>query len=174
MGHEFFREQGYDIVENVLEQDNESAIKLETNGRMSAGPRSRHIVRYFWIKDRTKEAGIQIRHCPTLQMIGDFFTKPLQGSLFRVFRDVILGYKHPDALARYPGSSTEERVGMVRSDDSAIVSPVDSKPLTVQQTTVSWADVVRTPKSSDARLLVSSTHKQIVSKELILSKQSRE
>ena len=39
----FLREQGYDIVENVLEQDNESAIKLETNGRTYAGPRSQHI-----------------------------------------------------------------------------------------------------------------------------------
>jgi hypothetical protein len=39
----------------------------------------------FGSKDRTKEAGKKIRHCPTLQMIGDFFTKPLQGSLFRVF-----------------------------------------------------------------------------------------
>ena len=44
----FLKAQGYDIVENVLEQDNQSAIKLEANGRASAGPRSRHIdIRYF-------------------------------------------------------------------------------------------------------------------------------
>jgi hypothetical protein len=71
----FLKEHGYDVVENILEQDNESAIKLETNGRMSAGPRSRHIdIRYFWIKDRASAAGIKIRHCPTLQMLGDCTT----------------------------------------------------------------------------------------------------
>ena len=70
----FLKEQGYDIVQNVSEQDNESATKLEINGRMSAGPRSRHIdIRYFWIKDRTKAVGIKVFHCPpTLQMLGDF------------------------------------------------------------------------------------------------------
>ena len=34
----FMEAQGYKMVENMLEQDNESAIKLETNGHMSAGP----------------------------------------------------------------------------------------------------------------------------------------
>ncbi|KAI2509413.1 Reverse transcriptase (RNA-dependent DNA polymerase) [Fragilaria crotonensis] len=70
----FLEAQGYKVEENILEQDNESAIKLETNGRMSAGPKSRHIdIRYFWMKDRIKTEGMTIRHCPTLQMVGDFF-----------------------------------------------------------------------------------------------------
>ena len=57
----FLKEQGYTIEENILEQDNESAIKLEKNGQTSAGPRSRHIdIRYFWIKDRTEATGIKI------------------------------------------------------------------------------------------------------------------
>ena len=65
-------------------------------------------------------------------------------------------------------------VGMVQSDDSAIVPQDASEPVTVQKTAVSWADVVRTPKSNDARPpLVCRTHKQVVSK-LILAKQSRE
>ena len=76
---------------------------------------SRHIdIRYFWIKDRTQQAGIKIRHCPTLQMLGDFLTKPLQGNLFRTFRDVILGYKHIDSLALALVPSAEERVGDMR------------------------------------------------------------
>jgi hypothetical protein len=113
----FLEAQGYTIEENFFEQDNESAIKLETNGRRSAGPMSRHIdIRYFWIKDRTEQAGIKIRHCPTLQMLGDFFTKPLQGNLFRKFRDVILGYEHVDSLVLDPLPTVEERVGEVRSD----------------------------------------------------------
>ena len=80
----FLEAQGYKINENYFEQDNESAIKLAKNGRMSAGSKSRHInIRHFWIKDRTKDNDITIRHCPTLQMLADFFTKPLQGALFK-------------------------------------------------------------------------------------------
>jgi hypothetical protein len=75
-----WKRQGHKIWENYFEQDNESAIKLEKNGRLSAGPRSRHInIRYFWIKDRVKDANVNIRHCPTIEMLGDFFTKPLPG-----------------------------------------------------------------------------------------------
>jgi hypothetical protein len=55
--------------------------------------------------------GIRIRHCPTLQMLADFFTKPLQGSLFRKFRDVVLGYHHIDSLnCLSPSLGPEERV----------------------------------------------------------------
>ena len=47
--------QGYPPLENLLlEQDNESAIKLlEVNGRTSSvGAKSRHLdMRYFWIKE---------------------------------------------------------------------------------------------------------------------------
>jgi hypothetical protein len=95
----FLEAQGYRLDDNILEQDNESAIKLEKNGRTSAGPKSRHIdIRFFWIQDRLKQEDILVRHCPTLQMLADFFTKPLQGALFRPFRDVLLGYKHVDTL----------------------------------------------------------------------------
>ena len=37
--------------------------------------------------------------CPTGDMIGNFMTKPLQGALFRKFRDQIMGV----ILARDPG-----------------------------------------------------------------------
>jgi hypothetical protein len=96
---------------------------------MSAGPKSRHIdIRFFWIKDRIQEENILIRHCPTLQMLADFFTKPLQGALFRRFRDVLLGYAHIDTLAadllKYRAepspSPVEERVGNDRSDEGIV------------------------------------------------------
>jgi hypothetical protein len=45
----FLEAQGHIIASNVLEQDNESAIRLEKNGRLSAGKQSRHIdIRYFF------------------------------------------------------------------------------------------------------------------------------
>jgi hypothetical protein len=76
-----------------------SAMLLETNGRASAGQRSRHInIRYFFIKDRIANGDITLLHCPTEQMIADFFTKPLQGHLFRKFRDIIMGITHYSTL----------------------------------------------------------------------------
>ena len=37
--------------------------------------------------------------CPTLDMIGDYFTKALQGSQFRRFRNIILGIYEDDITA---------------------------------------------------------------------------
>jgi hypothetical protein len=62
------------------------------------------------MKDRTKAEEITVRHCPTLQMVGDFFTKPLQGNLFKKFRDVIMGHKHMTTLAIDLPMPIEERV----------------------------------------------------------------
>jgi len=44
-------------------------------------------------------------------MLADFFTKPLQGSLFRKFRDVIVGYTHFNTLRTTAVAPSEERVG---------------------------------------------------------------
>jgi hypothetical protein len=88
----FLKAQGYRIDDNVLYQDNKSSILLETNGRGSSGKRTRHIaVRYFFIADRVKSKEIRIEYCPTGLMIADYFTKPLQGVLFRQLRDMIMG-----------------------------------------------------------------------------------
>ncbi len=51
----FIEAQGYKVSRSEYHQDNQSAMKLEKNGRQSAGPRSRHInIRYFFIKDKNK------------------------------------------------------------------------------------------------------------------------
>ncbi|MEL7342602.1 MAG: Ty1/Copia family ribonuclease HI, partial [Bacteroidota bacterium] len=83
----FLEEQGFELLRNVVYQDNESAMRLEQNGRASAGQKSRHIhIRHFFVTDRVKAGDVQIVHCPTLSMLADFLTKPVQGSLFRKFR----------------------------------------------------------------------------------------
>jgi hypothetical protein len=88
----FLEVQGYKINDNVLYQDNKSSILLETNGRGSSGKRTRHInVRYFFIADRVKSKEIRIEYCPTGIMLADYFTKPLQGALFRKLRAMIMG-----------------------------------------------------------------------------------
>jgi hypothetical protein len=88
----FLEAQGYKINDNILYQDNQSSILLETNGRGSSGKRTRHInVRYFFIADRVKSGEVRIDYCPTGIMIADYFTKPLQGALFWKLRDMIMG-----------------------------------------------------------------------------------
>jgi hypothetical protein len=179
----FLEAQGYHVCKTFLEQDNESAIKLEKNGRTSAGPKSRHIsnIRYFWIKDRTRAERITIRHCPTPQMLADFFTKPLQGTLFRTLRDVIPGYMHVDALAInvVPLPSAEERVGTRRLNvhgTKSSTKDTDTKhnsTVTLQPQPrelrklpeVTWADVVRrTPvaagSTKDNKAVVSRSFSQ--------------
>ena len=46
---------------------------------------------YFYITDQVKVKQLQIAHCPTKDMLADFFTKPLQGSLFVKLHDLITG-----------------------------------------------------------------------------------
>jgi hypothetical protein len=87
----FLEAQGYKIDDNFLYQDNKSSILLETNGRGSSGKRKRHItVRYFFIADRVKSKEIRIEYFPTGIIIPDYFTKSLQGLIFRQFRDMII------------------------------------------------------------------------------------
>ena len=74
-------------------------MKLEKNGRASAGQKLWHIhIRYFFIKARIKKGEINLIYCNTKNMIVDYFTKPLQGALFQRFRDIIMGYTHPSLL----------------------------------------------------------------------------
>ena len=90
----FLMAQGYKIVKNILFQDNQSEIRMLKNGRNSCTGNSRHIdVRYFWVKDRIDKGELTVEYCPTHLMLADYFTKPLQGSQFRKFRDIIMGYK---------------------------------------------------------------------------------
>ena len=48
-------------------------------------------VRYFAIKDNMEKGFLKVMHVGTSEMLGDYFTKPLQEGKFREFRDLILG-----------------------------------------------------------------------------------
>ena len=87
----FLQEQGYPLKPSILHQDNQSSVLLENNGRASIGKRKRHMnIRYFFLSDCVKRGHNVIRYFPNDDMIGDFFTKPLQGSKFRRFRIIIM------------------------------------------------------------------------------------
>jgi len=107
----FLAEQGYILMRNILYQDNQSAIKMERNGRNSCTGNSRHIhIRYFFVKDRVDKKEIGIEYCPTEQMLADFFTKPLQGKVFYLLRDIIMGIKPLSDLQLHHDILIKERV----------------------------------------------------------------
>ena len=79
-------------------------MRIENNGRGSSGKRTRHIaIRYFFIADRVANKELRVEYCPTGDMVADFFTKLLQGSLFRRLRDIILN------IDSGPSTSTKSR-----------------------------------------------------------------
>ena len=87
----FLKEQGYDIQDTVVYQDNKITILLEKNGQLSSSKCTKHIqARYYFIKQCIDRKQVSVQHCPTEDMIADFFTKPLQGKKFKEFRDLIM------------------------------------------------------------------------------------
>ena len=99
----FLRAQGLQVKESCLYQDNVSSILLEKNGRRSSTKRTKHMdIRYFFIQDRVKQGDVKIEHCPTGKMVADFYTKPLQGSLFRRLRDIIMNVSTNDSNDEEP------------------------------------------------------------------------
>ena len=62
----FLEHQGYEVEKNILFQDNKSTILLETNGRKSAGKRSRALnIRYFFLTDQVEKGNLTPEYCPT-------------------------------------------------------------------------------------------------------------
>jgi len=107
----FLASQGYVLLENIFAQDNQSAMHLKQNSWASTGQKSCHIdIQYFFIKEHVQTEGISIEHCPTDEMLADFFSKPLQGNLFWHFHDMLLSYAYIDSLKRVWSAPSEECV----------------------------------------------------------------
>ena len=87
----FLKGQGYNVCAD-LKQDNTSTIRLAEHGR-SNSDRTKHIaVRFYFVKQYLDDNVMKIQHCPTKEMIADICTKPIQGSQFKILRDMLLGY----------------------------------------------------------------------------------
>ena len=90
----FPSEQGFKVTDTVLCQDTSAQyywIKME-EPPVQRGPSTMNI-RYFFIKDCVKAGDLRIEYCPTEEMVADFFTKPLQSSLFRQLTARIMNYE---------------------------------------------------------------------------------
>lgn len=75
---------------------------------------------FFYIKDHVDAGSIKIEYCNTDNMMGDFFTKPLQGKKFKRFRDQIMNIP---LNSKY---SAEYR-SVLNNDEEEVVSDVKKK-----------------------------------------------
>jgi hypothetical protein len=108
----FLEAQGYGIQENIVFQDNKSAILMEKNGKASSSKRTKHInIRYYFVTDRINKDELTVEWCPTGDMTGDYMTKPTQGALFKSFRDQIMGV----VPARDPGPGKTKKAKPVKT-----------------------------------------------------------
>jgi hypothetical protein len=86
----FLLEQGYKLGAAEVHQDNKSTIVLAEKGK-STSNRLRHVnIRYFFVKNRIESNEVKIIYTGTEDMVADYFTKPLQGELFKKHRKDIM------------------------------------------------------------------------------------
>ena len=70
---------------------------LDNNGRASSGKRTMHTnIIYLFISERVNPGEVNIKYWPTDNIIGDYFTKPLQGPKSRNFKGYILNIQIND------------------------------------------------------------------------------
>ena len=89
----FLKEQGCEVRENIVKQDNKSATLLAKNGKTSLGKWMQAInIRYCHIADQSKRGNVSIEYCPTDNVTSDCMSEGLQGVKFRKFWHRIMGF----------------------------------------------------------------------------------
>ena len=69
-------DQGHKVENNTSYQDNQSTTLMLKTGENLCTRNSRHInIRHFFVKDRIENKEIKVEHCPSENMLGDFFLK---------------------------------------------------------------------------------------------------
>ena len=71
--------------------------------------------------DRIAKQELKVEWCPTGDMIADFMTKPLQGALFKKFRDLIMGVKELDSGSMTRSQSPSTKIKNRRGTSMASV-----------------------------------------------------
>jgi len=94
----FLLAQGMAINMTTIYQDNKSTILLTENGSTSSSKHTKHLyVHYYFDTDKIKKGEVKVEHCSMRDMLADFFTKPLQGSIFTRMQEKILNL--PDSTS---------------------------------------------------------------------------
>ncbi|KAF0775095.1 hypothetical protein AaE_001205, partial [Aphanomyces astaci] len=82
-----------DGVSITIWEDNQGSIALAKNPEHHR--RTKHIdIRYHFIREKVASADIELKYCPTSDMIADIFTKPLPAVQFSKLREK-MGVKQP-------------------------------------------------------------------------------
>jgi hypothetical protein len=145
----FLAWQGFNVKLNIIYQDNTSSMKLEQNGKESSGKRTRHFdIKYFYVTDLVGRKEVTIEYCPTDEMLADYMTKPLVGSKFKLFRDLIMnlsGKHHRIAQqecvggniyeSRNKGVESTKRVDRVKRENYASAPTIRKEPKRSRVTT---------------------------------------
>ena len=76
-------------------------------------------IRYFYVSNHIRNKTLSLKHCPTEEMIADYFTKPLQGALFIRLRNHIMGAEFGNG-----DSQTHRSVLGAGDDDTHITTKV--------------------------------------------------
>ena len=76
----FMEGQGYKIKDNVVYQDNQSAILLEKNGKKSSGKRTRHLsLTYYFITNQIEKKVKAIARNKVQEVPRQHFKRPRSG-----------------------------------------------------------------------------------------------
>ena len=90
---EMLKPLGYDMSQpTVVENDNKSCISLHTKGPSSSGRTKWVNIKTFWVRDHLEKGDIKLAYTPSLQLLADGLTKPLDKALFEIFRARILNF----------------------------------------------------------------------------------
>ena len=73
-------------------KDITSTIKMLMSGKRMCGQQTRNIrIRYIYAHKRVTDGTIVVIYCPTKEMVSDYLSKLLQGSLFWVHCNTVIG-----------------------------------------------------------------------------------
>ena len=120
-------------------------------------------MRYFFIKDRIDKGEVSVDYCPTYLMLADFFTKPLQGRMFQLFRNVIMGYLPVSSIVEQIPikervdiqnvRKKSDRVIRISSDDkrnlmNGILQSIENQELQKPLKKITWKDMTNVRDNS--------------------------
>ena len=71
---------------------------------------------------KTRRNSLEVKYCPTDDMIEDFMTKPLQGSKFKKFRRLIIGEAQAEKDKKK--KSYKRRQAVTRSNDRSVLKKI--------------------------------------------------
>ena len=85
-------EMGYILKKIVAYEYNTILIMLAKNEKNSCTSKTRHInIRCFGVKDQLNYGKLTMEYCPIDEMFSDFFTNPLQFTMFEILDELLWG-----------------------------------------------------------------------------------